>query len=288
MHNDLDRIELKGLRVNTIIGISPEERRVKQPLEFDITIFADLREPCKSDQLKDTIDYGGVCQLVEDLATREHDFLLERLASRVADAILAISKVLSVQVVVKKLQPPVPNELITSGISIKRSRITQAARGERHEVIIALGSNLGNRAEYLRYALDHLGGVSLQSQVFETKAVGGPSGQGPFLNMAATVNTSLDPYAFHRKCLEIEEMAGRERKIHWGARTLDIDILFYDDISIHSKSLMIPHPRINERGFVLAPLSEIAPQKLPLKWEELVVNSDIKALGDLDEIIRCN
>jgi 2-amino-4-hydroxy-6-hydroxymethyldihydropteridine diphosphokinase len=86
--------------------------------------------------------------------------------------------------------------------------------------------------------------------------------------MVAIVETDLDPFAFLRKCRRIEAAAGRVRVQRWGARTLDLDLLFYDDVTIKSPELTLPHPRHAERGFVLAPLHEVAPERCPPDWQK--------------------
>ena len=141
-----------------------------------------------------------------------------------------------------------------------------------HRAIIALGSNLGDRVAYLRYGIEHLTHegtrVLTASQVFETDPVGGPDNQGPYLNMAALIETDLDPYALLRRLLQIEAEADRVRIVRWGPRTLDLDLLFYDDATIESAELVVPHPRYAERRFVLEPLSEIAPEHCPSEWRD--------------------
>ena len=108
--------------------------------------------------------------------------------------------------------------------------------------------------EQARTAAELLGNVVRASDVFETEPIGGPDAQDAYLNMVAVVDTSLDPFAFLRRCQRIEQLARRERIVHWGPRTLDVDLLFYDDVTIESPELHVPHPRIGERRFVLAPL----------------------------------
>ena len=139
-------------------------------------------------------------------------------------------------------------------------------RNLQHRAIVALGSNLGDRAEYLRYGIAHIGAVVAQSQVFETDPVGGADNQGAYLNMVAVIATDLDPYALLRHLNQVEADADRVRVIRWGPRTLDLDIVFYDDVRIESDELTIPHPRFAERRFVLEPLAEVAPEHCPSDW----------------------
>jgi FolB domain-containing protein len=117
-----DRIELRGLRVMGICGVLPHEQEQVQPLELDIDVIADLAAAGASDDLTDTIDYGAVCAQVEAVVAGERFALLERLAARVAEVVLADGRVRSVTVAARKLRPPVAQQLATSGVRITRSR----------------------------------------------------------------------------------------------------------------------------------------------------------------------
>jgi dihydroneopterin aldolase/2-amino-4-hydroxy-6-hydroxymethyldihydropteridine diphosphokinase len=150
-----------------------------------------------------------------------------------------------------------------------------------HVAIVALGSNLGDREQYLRLAVSRLGEIVKRSQVFETDPMG-PAGQSAYLNMVVVVRTSLDPYGFLRHCQGIESEAMRERWVHWGPRTLDVDLLFFDDLTINDPELTVPHPGITVRRFVLAPLSEVAPDRCPPAWEEQLPPTGVYARGPLD------
>ncbi len=130
-------------------------------------------------------------------------------------------------------------------------------------VFIALGSNLGDRLEHLRTGIKLLEqhpeiDVRAKSRVYETEPFGVTSIQGAYLNAAAKLETSLSASDLLQVMLEVERTEGRERKERWGARTLDLDILLYDSEMISEPNLEIPHPRLLERAFVLAPLADIA------------------------------
>ncbi|ALD22699.1 2-amino-4-hydroxy-6-hydroxymethyldihydropteridine pyrophosphokinase [Hymenobacter sp. DG25A] len=126
---------------------------------------------------------------------------------------------------------------------------------------LLLGSNLGDRAATLREAVQQLhssaGPVSATSSLYET-APWGLSDQPAFLNQVVQLSTSLPPEQLLAACLQTEQLAGRTRRIRWDARTLDVDILLYDDIVLDTPELIIPHPRLPERRFALVPLAEIA------------------------------
>jgi 2-amino-4-hydroxy-6-hydroxymethyldihydropteridine diphosphokinase len=128
---------------------------------------------------------------------------------------------------------------------------------------LALGSNLGDRLAFMQRALDTMRAepsvdVVSVSNVYETDPVGGPE-QGAFLNAVVAIDTDLDPNALLALAQRLERDAERVRTERWGPRTLDVDILLYDDIRLDDPNLTIPHPRMWERGFVLVPLRDVAP-----------------------------
>ena len=138
---------------------------------------------------------------------------------------------------------------------------------------LALGSNLGDRLVHLQNAvnaLDATGGVGVVavSRVYETDPVGGPE-QGAYLNAVVAIETSLDARALLRLSQRLEADESRIRGERWGPRTLDVDILLYDDITIDEPDLTVPHPRMWERGFVLAPLRDVAPElvNVDVSWQ---------------------
>ncbi|MGH9139355.1 MAG: dihydroneopterin aldolase [Acidimicrobiales bacterium] len=117
-----DRIELRGLVASGHCGALPEEQDRAQPLEIDLDVLADLSRPGASDELDDTVDYGALCQIVERVVTTERFQLLERLADRISEVVLADDRVDAVEVAVRKLRPPVPQPMRTAGVRIVRSR----------------------------------------------------------------------------------------------------------------------------------------------------------------------
>jgi 2-amino-4-hydroxy-6-hydroxymethyldihydropteridine diphosphokinase len=128
---------------------------------------------------------------------------------------------------------------------------------------LALGSNLGDRAAHLQRAVDALAAtpgiaVVAVSRVYETAPVGGPA-QDAYLNAVLAIDTDLDPHALLAVAQDCERDAHRVRVERWGPRTLDVDVLLYGDLELDDADLTIPHPRMWERGFVLAPLRDVAP-----------------------------
>lgn len=275
-----DRIYVNGLRLEALIGVLPEERESTQPVQVDLEIEADLSTAGQTDDLGDTANYGAIADAVAALVRASSDVLLERLATRIAACALAFGQVSAVRVTLTKLKPPIDEDIDSTAVSIRRTRVDFAVPSP-HRAIVALGSNLGDRAVHLRFGLDQLANIVAQSQVFETDPVGGPDGQGAYLNMVAVVETDLDPHAFLRRLHAIESAAGRVRTEHWGPRTLDLDLLFYDEVQIAGGDLVVPHPRITERRFVLEPLSEVAPDKCPRGWRNTLPPEGLRPLGSL-------
>ncbi|AFZ53946.1 2-amino-4-hydroxy-6-hydroxymethyldihydropteridin epyrophosphokinase [Cyanobacterium aponinum PCC 10605] len=153
--------------------------------------------------------------------------------------------------------------------------------------VIALGSNLGDSQKILNeaiFTLKETEKIQLinHSHWYQTKPVGPP--QPDYLNGCAIINTTLSPHQLLNTLLEIEKKFGRERKEKWGARTLDLDLIFYGDLILNTSTLEIPHPRMRERTFVLEPLAEIAPHWIDpvtgLRVSELLINiSENKTLN---------
>ncbi|WP_276357770.1 2-amino-4-hydroxy-6-hydroxymethyldihydropteridine diphosphokinase [Cohnella caldifontis] len=151
------------------------------------------------------------------------------------------------------------------------------------EAYVALGTNLGDREVSLREALrrmDEVPGLQVRriSDVYETAPVG-YTDQPAFLNMAAAVATELDPVELLHRLLEIEKDMGRVRKIRWGPRTIDLDMLMYEDVSMESEELKLPHPRMGERAFVLVPLKDVWPEERDFPWDHAISPEARKAAG---------
>ncbi|MGP0066915.1 MAG: 2-amino-4-hydroxy-6-hydroxymethyldihydropteridine diphosphokinase [Isosphaeraceae bacterium] len=149
--------------------------------------------------------------------------------------------------------------------------------------LIGLGSNLGDRRAALEGAIAALSttpGVFVRkvSAFHETEPVGGPPGQGKYLNGAAVLETTLEPLALLRVLQEVEARFGRVRTVRDGERTLDLDLLLFDDRIIDTPEIIVPHPRYAGRRFVLEPLSEVAPGAVDPVTKRTVAES----LADLD------
>ena len=146
---------------------------------------------------------------------------------------------------------------------------------------LGLGSNLGDRLATLRSAVDALPDVVAVSSVWETEPVGGPPDQASFLNLVVELDTTSTPRQLLDVCRTLEAEAHRVRVERWGPRTLDVDVLLVGDCVVEDDDLVVPHPRMWERRFVLAPLAELAPDLVsPVRVEVAV--GDVRRVGPLD------
>lgn len=127
---------------------------------------------------------------------------------------------------------------------------------------LGLGTNLGDRWATLRQAVGMLPDVVAISPVYETEPVGGPP-QGPYLNLVVELRTRRSPRQLLEACQALETAAGRRRTVRFGPRTLDVDVLLVDGEQVDQPDLQVPHPRMWERRFVLAPLADLAPELVP-------------------------
>jgi 2-amino-4-hydroxy-6-hydroxymethyldihydropteridine diphosphokinase len=142
---------------------------------------------------------------------------------------------------------------------------------------LALGSNLGDRWAYLRQAVAAMPDLVAVSPVYETAPVGGPEGQGAFLNCVVELDTDRTPHELLDLCRQLEAAAGRVRTERWGPRTLDADVLLVGDETVDEPDLTVPHPRMWERSFVLVPLHELAPDLVP----DPPTGADVQVAGTL-------
>jgi len=152
---------------------------------------------------------------------------------------------------------------------------------------ISMGSNLDDRLSYLKGAIDELNkderiSIKKISSIYETDPIG-YTNQGNFLNIVAKLETDYEVEQLLRKCLQIELQLGRERKIRWGPRTIDLDILLYNQENIETDDLSVPHPRMHERAFVIIPLLEIEPN-IELPAMELPLQKVLEHIPDKEGV----
>ena len=157
---------------------------------------------------------------------------------------------------------------------------------DRHRAFLALGSNIGDRVEHLRVAVAAIPDVEAVSRVYETPPISEVE-QDRFLNMVVRLRTTLDARALLEVCREREAEARRVRVVHWGPRTLDVDVLWVDGETVDDPpDLLVPHPRMFERSFVLVPLADVGADLLPDGYDPAAVAEldQIEDIGELAEL----
>ena len=252
-----DEIHIEELEVFANHGVFPEETRLGQKFLISLILYTDSRNAGKTDCLEKSVDYGEVSKFVTEYTKSHPCRLIEAAAEYLAEELLLRYELLKgVTLELKKPWAPVGLPLKT--VSVKISRFW-------HTAYLGLGSNLGDKKGYLDNAvrsLDEAKGCHVEkvSSYRVTKPYGGVE-QDDFLNACLILKTLLTPEELLEKLHEIEQSAHRERIVHWGPRTLDLDILMYDDVVMETDELVIPHVEMHLRSFVLNPLREIAPNK---------------------------
>ena len=251
----MNKLIIQDLEVFAYHGVYEEEKKLGQKFVISLEIWFDMRKVSASDRIEDTLHYKKLCWWIDTfLKERSYD-LIETVAVNLCENILMeYSTVERVKVCLKKPWAPIHMPLAYVAAEIERSR---------HLVYIALGSNLGEREKNLRDALTLLNDnphcrVIRVSEFRETEPVGYEN-QGNFINAVAEMETIYSSWKLMKFLLEIETTLKRERIIHLGPRTIDLDILLYDNLILSDSFLTIPHPRMTERLFVMEPICELAP-----------------------------
>ena len=250
-----DCIIIENLNVFAHHGVYPEETRDGQNFYVNAVLYTDTKKAGYSDELEDSTNYGEVCQEIHCFLTEHTYKLLEAAAEKLAEYLLQTFPLIQeLTLEIRKPEAPIP--LPFESVSVKIHRGWNRA-------FIALGSNIGDRQAYIGNALKHLGEDGnirniRVSTLIETKAYGGVE-QEDFLNGVLECETLYSPERLLLRLQEEEQLAQRKREIHWGPRTLDLDILFYEDEVWDKAHLTIPHPDMINRDFVLKPMAELAP-----------------------------
>lgn len=263
----MDQIIIKDLEIFGYHGVFEEEAFLGQKFIVTAVLNLSTRKAGKTDDLQQSLDYGVACQMIKKIVKTERYQLIERLAEEIAEQLLLTFSLLqSVEITVKKPWAPVLMPMETVAVTIRRGW---------HKAYLSIGSNMGDKEGHLDFAIDQLNAlpdtkVTAVSDFIVTEPYGGVE-QDDFLNGALEIETLKMPEELLETALGIEKETGRERLIHWGPRTLDIDILFYDDEIIMTENLKVPHVEIPKRQFVLEPLSAIAPYYIHPVYHKSVV-----------------
>lgn len=251
----MDQIHIKRLEIFANHGVFEEENKLGQKFLVSVAMGVDARPAGKSDCLSDSVHYARVSEMICREAQKHTFHLIERLAEHLAEQILLqFPMVRQVDLEVEKPWAPVRLPLETVSVEISRGW---------HQLYLGIGSNLGEKQKNLDRAVDLLrenprNRVIAVSDYITTEPVGGVE-QDDFLNGVVFLESLQTPEEMLAQIADIEQDLKRVRTVHWGPRTIDVDILLYDDLLMHTEKLTIPHPEMCKRGFVLEPLVGIAP-----------------------------
>ena len=250
-----DEIQIRDLEVFANHGVFPEETRLGQKFLLSLTMYTDMRKAGTGDCLEDSIDYGAVSHFMTDYMKQHTWKLIEAAAEYLAEELLLRYPLLK-GITLELKKPWAPVGLPLDIVVVKITRFW-------HRAYLGLGSNLGDKETYLNQAvkaLDETRGCQVEkvSSYLVTEPYGGVE-QDDFLNACLCLKTYLSQEELLKRLHEIEQDAHRERIVRWGPRTLDLDILLYDDLILETEELILPHMDMENREFVLKPLSEIAP-----------------------------
>ena len=251
----MDKIEIKNLEIFANHGVFPEENILGQKFVISATLYTDTRKAGLTDELTASIHYGEVSHMITKF-TKEHTYkLLETLAENLCQMLLQELPLLKmITLRVEKPWAPVALTLETVAVEITRGW---------HTAYVAFGSNLGDKKKFLDDGIQGLRTtpsceVEAVSEYLVTEPYGGVE-QDEFLNGVLRVRTLLSPEDLLDRLHILEQAADRKRIVHWGPRTLDLDILLYDNEIIDTEELHVPHIDMENRDFVLKPMVEIAP-----------------------------
>lgn len=251
----MDEIRIDDLEVYAYHGVYPEENEKGQCFYVNAVLYTDTRAAGDADDLQLSTNYGEVCHFITKWMQEHTCRLIEAVAENVArEILLHFPLVNRISLEIRKPQAPIGLPFGSVSVRIERGW---------HTAYLAVGSNMGDKEGYIRRGIAALREhpqirVGKVSKLLATKPYGGVE-QEDFLNGALELCTLLTPQELLEELHRIEAEAGRERLVHWGPRTLDLDIIFYDRLVYEDENLVIPHVDMQNRYFVLKPLSEIAP-----------------------------
>ena len=250
----MDEIKIEGLRFYARHGVFDFEREEGQFFVVNARLECHTRKAGLTDDLNCSTSYAEVAEFLVDYLTKNTFSLLEAAVERACSAVLRKFPLLrGIELELEKPDAPIPLEFRTVSVKIHRCW---------HKAYIALGSNIGDKKGYLESALAGLEGEDIrvvQVSDFITTAPYGGVKQDAFLNGVCLVETLLTPDELLDKLHQLEQAAHRERLVRWGPRTLDLDILLYDNLIMYTDDLIIPHIDMCNRDFVLKPMAQIAP-----------------------------
>lgn len=250
-----DKIIIRDLQCFGNHGVLKEENQLGQKFLVSLVLYTNTQIAGTTDDLSHAINYATVCEEVTAFMKENTFQLIETVAELMAQQLLLHYPLLyKIQVTIKKPWAPIQLPLETVSVEITR---------QWHTTYLGIGSNLGDKIKNIKDALAFFEQHPLcknmrVSNLYQTKPYG-EKAQDDFINGAFAVETLLTPAELLDCISSLEQQLKRERLRHWGPRTIDVDILFYDDIILNTKELTIPHIETHKRDFVLIPLCDLNP-----------------------------
>ena len=250
----MDQLRIKDLEIYAYHGVFPAEKELGQRFVIDLWVDYEMTRAARTGDLDASIHYGILAEQLTEWMQAEKIDLIETVAFQLVQKIFeSYAFVEKVRLELKKPWAPVPLPLETCSVTIER---------EKKRAFIGLGTNMGDKQLQLETALEKIKdrGIHLlqTSTRIETEPWGGVE-QEVFLNQVAEIETWMGPQDLLETLLAIEQEMGRVREVKWGPRVIDLDLLYMEDTICYSPSLILPHPYVAERAFVLESLNEIAP-----------------------------
>lgn len=251
----MDCISIKNLETYAYHGVYEEEQKNGQHFYVSTDLYLSTREAGIHDELQCSVHYGEVCEFINAFMNNNIYMLLEAVAENLTtELLIAYPLVEKIRLTVSKPEAPIGLPFEDVAVTIER---------KWNRTYVAFGSNLGEKEKNITEAIEKIRTnrfcrVNKVSEVYETAPYGCVA-QEDFFNGVLELDTILSPKELLAYLQKLEADAGRERKIHWGPRTLDLDIIFYENIILDLSDLVIPHEDMQNREFVLMPMNDIAP-----------------------------
>lgn len=254
MLRDGDRIELKGCRFKSHIGYFDFEQEAGQTFVIDLTYVLGRPEATETDALEDSLSYADVYETLRAFMAQAHHRLLERAAQELADLLFATYPTIdALELTLKKPEAPIDGAFEHMAFTVYRRRWTPVG--------IALGANLGDARQTLFDTSRklHLAPEFRRQRVSSLyrSDAWGVEDQPDFYNAVLLAETTLSPWELLDYLKGLEREAGRTPTTRWGPRSLDCDLLFYEGCVMNHPKLTLPHPRMEQRSFVMVPLREV-------------------------------
>ncbi len=272
----MDKIYIKDFEIFAYHGAIAEEKVLGQKFVLSFELDVDLRSAGKTDDLTKTVHYGELAQQVEEEFIKTSYDLIEKAAEEICEFILInYPLVKKVKLILKKPWAPTKKHIDYVAVEIER---------KWNRAYIACGANLGAKEETIREAINQISNrkdckVTKISNFYVTKPVGYEE-QDEFVNCAFELDTLLPTNELMDVLLETEKNFKRERIIRWGPRTIDLDIIFYENMISYDEHILIPHPRAHERQFVMKPICDINPYYVHPVYRKRVIDIS-NELGEL-------